>query len=236
MRPDLLRRWLTTDPEAYDRMVDQDHMGAYLATIDTPLLATCRGRVLELACGTGRLLRRLGARAEVQHVVGLDIAPRMLAAAAAQGHRMLVQASAEALPFSSGQFDSVCCAFYTLRDLERSTVYAEVARVLRPGGVLAFTLRSYYTAYLETLWRHFLRHGHRPRSWRNLDGADDVERDLRSVKAEVAALERAGLRLREVSGVRFIPFLRRRVQPGYWHGALAIFGSDVIFIVEKPGG
>jgi hypothetical protein len=63
-----------------------------------------------------------------------------------------------------------------------------------------------------------------------------VERDLRSVKAEVAALERAGLRLREVSGVRFIPFLRRRVQPGYWHGALAIFGSDVIFIVEKPGG
>jgi hypothetical protein len=52
----------------------------------------------------------------------------------------------------------------------------------------------------------------------------------------VAALEHAGLRLREVSGVRFIPFLRRRVQPGYWHGALAIFGSDVIFIVEKPGG
>ena len=29
--------------------------------------------------------------------------------------------------------------------------------MLRPGGILAFTLRSYYTAYLETLWREFLR-------------------------------------------------------------------------------
>ena len=235
MNEALLLRWLTTDPEAYDRMVDQDQMAAYIATIDEPLLAVCRGRVLELACGTGRLLSRIGALPEVQHVVGLDIAPRMLAAAAAQDHRLLVQASAEALPFAPGRFDTVICALYTLRDLERSTVYTEVARVLRPGGILAFTLRSYYAAYLETLWRAFLRHGRRPHSWRNRDGADGVERDLRDVKAEVAALERAGLRLREISSVRFLPFLRRRIRPGYWHGEIgALLGTDVIFVAEKP--
>ena len=235
MNEALLSRWLTTDPEAYDRMVEEDQMGAYLATIDAPLLAAGQGRVLELACGTGRLLRLLTAQPKVQQVVGLDIAPRMLATAAARGHRLLVQASAEALPFSPGHFDAVLCAVYTLRDLERSKVYAEVARVLRPGGVLAFTLRSYYTAYLETLWREFLRRGRRPRLWGNLDGADGVERDLKDVRAEVAALKRAGLRLRQISSVRFLPFLRRRIHPGLWHGEIgALFGSDVIFVAEKP--
>jgi len=134
MKEDLLLRWLTTDPEAYDRMVGDHQMAAYVATIDAPLLAACQGRVLELACGTGRLLRLLDARPEVQQVVGLDIAPRMLAAAAARGHRLLVQASAEALPFSAGRFDTILCAVYTLRDLERSKVYTEVARVLGPGA------------------------------------------------------------------------------------------------------
>jgi SAM-dependent methyltransferase len=159
----------------------------------------------------------------------------MLAAAAARGHRRLVQASAEALPFSPGRFDTVLCAFYTLRDLERSKVYTEVARVLRPGGILAFTLRSYYTAYLETLWREFLQRGRRPRSWWRLDGADGVERDLWDVKAEVAALESAGLRLQEIRSVRFLPFLRRWLHPGFWRGErTAAFGTDVIFVAEKP--
>lgn len=234
MREDLLRRWLSTDPEAYDLMVENDQVAAYFATIDSPLLAASQGRVLELACGTGRFLRLLATRPEVQHVVGLDIAPRMLAAAAVRGHRLLVRASAEDLPFSADHFDTVLCAVYTLRDLERPKVYAEVARVLRPGGVFAFTLRSYYTAYLETLWREFVRCGRRPRSWRTLDGADGVERDLRNLKAEVAALGRAGLRLREVSSVRFLPFLRRRITPGYWRGEVGtFFGSDVIFLAEK---
>ena len=62
-----------------------------------------------------------------------------------------------------------------------------------------------------------------------------MERDLRDIKAEVTALERAGFRLREISSVRFLPFLRRWIGPGYWHGRLATaFGSDVIFIAEKP--
>ena len=106
--------------------------------------------------------------------------------------------------------------------------------MLRPGGVLAFTLRNYYTAYLETLWREFLQHGRCPRSWQRLDGADGVERDLWDLKAEEASLESAGLHLREVSSVRFLPFLRRWLHPGYWRGRrTALFGTDVIFVAEK---
>jgi len=90
VREDLRLRWLSTDPKAYDRMVEEEQMAAYFATIDAPRLAVCQGRVLELACGTGRLLRLLADQPKVQQVVGLDIAPRMLAAAAARDHRLLV--------------------------------------------------------------------------------------------------------------------------------------------------
>src|SRR5262249_50228289 len=134
MREELLLPWLTADPEAYDRMAARDQISFYFSLMDVPLLAASRGRVLEVACGTGRLLPNISARPNVQHVVGLDIAPRMLAAAAARGHRRLVQASAEALPFAPGRFDTVLGAVHSLRDLERSKVYTEVARVLRPRG------------------------------------------------------------------------------------------------------
>jgi hypothetical protein len=45
MREDLLRRWLTSNPEGYDRMVDQDPMAAYLATINGRLLAFGSGGI-----------------------------------------------------------------------------------------------------------------------------------------------------------------------------------------------
>ena len=68
-------------------------------------------------------------------------------------------------------------------------------------------------------------------------GLDRVERDLKDVKAEVVALKSLGLRLREISSVRFLQFLRRRIHPGYWHGEIgAFFGSDVIFVADKPRG
>jgi SAM-dependent methyltransferase len=226
------RRWLGVDPRVYDRATDR--ASVYLAAIDAPLLAVCSGRVLELACGSGRLLDRLRALPAVVEAVGLDIAPQMLVAAAERGHERLVQAAAETLPFLPEEFDTVVCAFYTLRDLDRRHVYAEVTRVLRPGGVFAFTLRSYYTAYLETLWRKFLRHGRRPRSWRTLDGADGIERDLRDLNGEIRAVEAAGLRVREVKSLRFLPFLRRWIMPGYWSGPrTARLGSDVIIVAGK---
>ena len=95
------------------------------------------GHVLDVATGTGLVaaeLRRRGFR-----VTGLDQSPEMLAFARRRlGDRVeLVHSSAESLPFPDGVFDHLTVT-YLLRyvDDPRATL-AELARVVRSGGVVA---------------------------------------------------------------------------------------------------
>jgi demethylmenaquinone methyltransferase/2-methoxy-6-polyprenyl-1,4-benzoquinol methylase len=95
------------------------------------------GHVLDVATGTGLVaaeLRRRGFR-----VTGLDQSPEMLAFARRRlGDRVeLVHGSAESLPFPDGVFDHLTVT-YLLRyvDDPRATL-AELARVVRSGGVVA---------------------------------------------------------------------------------------------------
>jgi SAM-dependent methyltransferase len=225
-------RWLRTDSFSYDQVTAT--MKSYLAAIDKPLLSICRGNVLELACGTGRMLNLIYSLPNIDVVVGLDIANQMLRAAAAKGCGNLIEGYAESLPFTTASFDTVICAFYSFRDIDRPPAYREIARILRRGGCFGFTLRNYYLSYLESLWRHFLRRGRWPHCWRKLDDVDGVTLDLKDINQEVDEIERAGLVVREIKTVRFLPFLRRFWPTGYWSGARAAkFGSDIIFIIEK---
>ena len=98
------------------------------------LAAGARGRTLDVGCGTGRGLRFY--RPGVQ-VVGIDPARASLARAARRipGSR-LVQASAEALPFREGVFDTVVSSFVFCSVPDPARGLAEVKRVLGPGGQL----------------------------------------------------------------------------------------------------
>lgn len=88
------------------------------------------GRTLDLGAGTGAALADLGDR----EVVSLDPAVEMLALSA--GTRRVV-GRGEALPFADESFDGVFSA-YVVRNLDSiPTTLAEIARVLRPGGVAA---------------------------------------------------------------------------------------------------
>lgn len=86
------------------------------------------GRLLDLGGGTGAANPIFGDR----EVVALDPSPEMLAK---NGAALRVVAVGEALPFQDGAFDSVFSA-YVFRNLDSvSTTLAEVARVLRSGGL-----------------------------------------------------------------------------------------------------
>jgi SAM-dependent methyltransferase len=112
---------------------------------DAGYLGDVRGRaVLEVGCGAascGRWLTAQGAAA-----VSLDISAGMLRHAAAGNEATglrpaLVQASADQLPFADESFDAACSAFGGVPFVaDAGAVFAEVARVLRPGGPWVFSV------------------------------------------------------------------------------------------------
>jgi SAM-dependent methyltransferase len=98
--------------------------------------------VLELGCGAAewsRALARLGARP-----VALDLsAERIAQARAAMGADgldfPLLQASALAVPCPDASFDVVFCDYGATHFADPYALVPEVARLLRPGGVFAFS-------------------------------------------------------------------------------------------------
>ena len=86
--------------------------------------------VLDLACGTGDLCRELTAMG--YRPIGMDLSFGMLAAARTDAP--LVHADALRLPVADGAVDGVTCGFALRNVADLGTFFAEVARVVRPGG------------------------------------------------------------------------------------------------------
>lgn len=97
-------------------------------------------RVLDVACGTGNLAIPLARRGAV--VTGVDIAPNLLAQARerakAEGLEIAFdEGDAEALPYADARFDAVVTMFGAMFAPRPELVASELARVLKPGGLLA---------------------------------------------------------------------------------------------------
>jgi SAM-dependent methyltransferase len=117
-----------------------------LREADARLLGDVRDKdVLEVGCGAAQAARWLvgeGAR-----VTAFDVSMGQLAQARLLDERTgirvprLVQADAQALPFRAGAFDLVVSAFGAIPFVADSAgVLREIARVLRPGGRLVFSV------------------------------------------------------------------------------------------------
>ncbi|MBD2098523.1 class I SAM-dependent methyltransferase [Trichocoleus sp. FACHB-591] len=97
-----------------------------------------RAQVLDLGCGTGRLLYRLAEQFPSLQGTGLDLSPEMLGQAQKRhplpSRLTYVQGDAEQLPFAEAQFDAVFNTLSFLHYRQPEQVFAEVSRVLKPAG------------------------------------------------------------------------------------------------------
>lgn len=97
-------------------------------------------RILDVACGTARTLDQIAQALPKARLTGLDLSPFYLEWAAEHlpSEVDLVEGNAEAMPFEDESFDAVVSVylFHELPRNARRKVYAEMMRVLRPGGRL----------------------------------------------------------------------------------------------------
>lgn len=101
-----------------------------------------RARVLDVATGTGSALRQLMAVHPDLHYYGLDLSPYYVEFARERFGQAcdatLLTENAEQMPFRDGWFDVVTSVylFHELPRNARRNVFAEIWRVLKPGGLL----------------------------------------------------------------------------------------------------
>lgn len=131
------------EAERYDELRGGEPRAAAAAEGVLALVPDGARTLLDAACGTGIVTRRLAADRPGMRVVGVDLSPGMIRRAAARLPGAVVRADSRRLPFPDGRFDAVCTVWLLhlaprAEDV-RATV-AECARVLAPGGVWVTTV------------------------------------------------------------------------------------------------
>jgi demethylmenaquinone methyltransferase/2-methoxy-6-polyprenyl-1,4-benzoquinol methylase len=116
-------------------------------------------KILDLATGSGDLAVALRKACPRAQVVGVDFCLPMLQIAQKKGVSGLIQGDGLALPFYDGAFDAVTVAFGLRNMASWDMALREMARVLKPGGVLLvmdFSMPG--NPLLRLLYRVYLHH------------------------------------------------------------------------------
>jgi 2-polyprenyl-3-methyl-5-hydroxy-6-metoxy-1,4-benzoquinol methylase len=201
------------------------------AAMDPLIGDVAHRRVLDIGCGDGVLARRLAAAGA--EVVGLDADPAMLQAAqdgaAVEGVRLdLVRGRVEAIPAASESFDIVTAVTVLCFVRDERQAWAEMARVLRPGGRIVIGELGRWSFWAL---RRRIRGWFGSRLW--CGAAFHSAAELRR------AAEDAGLVVEEIRGAVFHPpsaLLARLVAPAdAWLGRATTFGAAFIALrAHKP--
>lgn len=138
------RRFHGSIAELYERVFVPLIFAPYAADLAERLRARPLSNILEIAAGTGVATRSLAAALpESVSIVATDLNQAMLDVAASIGTARPVewrQADAMELPFADGSFDAVVCQFGAMFFPDKARAFAEVRRVLRPGGIFIFSV------------------------------------------------------------------------------------------------
>jgi demethylmenaquinone methyltransferase/2-methoxy-6-polyprenyl-1,4-benzoquinol methylase len=157
-------------------------------------------RVLDLATGTADLAIQVARTEPSVSVVGLDPSSKMLdvgrlkvTRAELDARLTLVQGDAQALPFESNSFDSVCIAFGIRNVPDRAQALREMSRVTRPGGRIAILELSEPRSGLLGAFARFHIHTVVPYVGALLSGVKEYQYLQRSIAAFPPANEFAAL-------------------------------------------
>ncbi len=136
-------RWAPTYDWLFPSVVYQAIHKRLLEYVNLPTSAN----VLDLGCGTGKLIHRLAINFPNLQGTGLDLSPEMISQANSrncypQRLRFLL-GNAEEMPFGEEQFDAVFNTISFLHYPHPQQVFNEVSRVLRPGGYF-YLVDSYF--------------------------------------------------------------------------------------------
>jgi len=99
------------------------------------------GAALDVACGTGDFAFDLARKPNIEHVVGLDFVPEMLALAEGKatrqglsGRTTFAVGDAHGLPFEDDSFVCATVGFGVRNFIDVPRALSEMARVVMPGG------------------------------------------------------------------------------------------------------
>jgi demethylmenaquinone methyltransferase/2-methoxy-6-polyprenyl-1,4-benzoquinol methylase len=117
-------------------------------------------RLIDLGCGTGKLLDEALRVEPTVACVGVDFAREMLRLAAQRGEAAYAQGDALRLPFRDQSFDAAVTAWVLRNVNDIDVFFCEAARVLKPGARIASVeiakpkgaaARAVHSLYFDTI-------------------------------------------------------------------------------------
>ena len=205
------------------------------------------GRLIDLGCGTGRLLLPLATSA--YRVLGVDLSAEMLKVAADKARAAgvaidLLRANLTSLDaLADASFDYAACLFSTLGMVlgagNRRAVVGHAFRLLRPGGRFILHVHNRWFNFWDPTGRKWLIRDCL-RSWLGGAGGDRVMPTHQGIagltlhlftrREAVRLLTGAGFRLVEVRPISLRPDGKLRAP--WWFGRLRAYGY--LFTAERP--
>lgn len=171
--------------EGYDRFIGR--YSRALAPRFADFASVAGGPVLDVGCGPGALLEELARRVGAGQVAGIDPSAPFVAAARARVPGADVRSgTGEALPFADDTFAAALSQLVIAFVQDADRVAAEMRRVVRPGGAVAFAMFAHDGFDLvRTYWKAAGALGGK--------APDDARLPFRRLPELVGLCERAGL-------------------------------------------
>ncbi|MFZ4508547.1 MAG: class I SAM-dependent methyltransferase, partial [Fimbriimonas sp.] len=127
-------------PEHYARLLEPILFNGFAEDASQRLRLSSGGTVLDIACGTGVVARKIQAQYPTATVISTDYSLAMVKQARQNPMDHVVTANGIHLPFRDYQFDAATCQFGLMFMPDPGAALREARRVLAPRGQLLFSV------------------------------------------------------------------------------------------------